>query len=427
LAFDDLLGTFGDYGDLTVIVVTVTLGTGMASGGDAVASGFVGEVAANLFNALPDGGEEDGFFIFAKALEMALGSFGEKEAPAAGYLEALVDEFVLICVSDEAEVDLRLPYAFAVLVTIESAVAAVDGSCSFGAEGRFPDEFPGDGYGEFELLPETGEEAGAVVVGSTDEGDTTVAILVGPAKGRRVVDGGLVGSLYLDDIAGSAAAIVGDILVALNDVKIVVRDVFHVETPAGILACAEGIVDHITNSGDSHGSHAIECGGAHPEELISPEEIGLFGCGDTEEIAVETADRGTCGKTEDDLVEERVVGHVLVRIEGDEQMAEPLQCPEAIERRVVRGETCSVKNLHSSLIIAEASQKQQRQSSSKGLHILVVGAEEGNDLFGVNDAYEMLFLVNDRERAQVVFIEELGYLATVGVCIAAYEMAVRKV
>jgi len=331
LAFDDLLGALGDYGDLTVIVVTVTLGTGVAGGGDAVATGFVGEIAANLFDALLDGGEEDGFFIFAKALEMPLGSFGEKEPPAAGYLEALVDEFVLIGVSDEAEVDLRLPDAFAVLVAIEFAVAAVDGSCSFGAKGGLPDESPGDGYGEIELLPETGEKAGAVVVGGTDEGDTAVAILVRPAKGRRVVDGGLVGGLDLDDVAGSVVAIVGDIFVALDDVEIVVGDVFHVETPAGILAGAEGVVDHVANSGDSHGSHAIECGRAHPEELVCPEEIGFFGFGDAEEIAVETADSGTCGKAEDDLAEEWVVRQVLVSVEGDDLMAEPLQCPEAVE------------------------------------------------------------------------------------------------
>jgi len=151
----------------------------------------------------------------------------------------------------------------------------------------------------------------------------------------------------LDDVAGAVAAVVGDVAVALDDVEIVVGDVLHVEAPAWVAAGAEGVVDHVADGGNVHGAEAVESAGAHPEELVGPEEVGLFAFGDSEEVAVEVVDGGAGGEAEDDLADEGVGGVVLVGVERDDLMAEALQRPEAVEGRIVGREARGVQNLHS--------------------------------------------------------------------------------
>ena len=65
-----------------------------------------------------------------------------------------------------------------------------------------------------------------------------------------------------------------------DDVEIEVGDVLHVEAPAGILAGAEGVVDHVADGRDAERAEAVEGAGAQPEDFIGPEEVGLFGLGD---------------------------------------------------------------------------------------------------------------------------------------------------
>ena len=102
----------------------------------------------------------------------------------------------------------------------------------------------------------------------------------------------LIGGLNLDDIACASRGVVENVFVALNHVQIVVGNVLHVETPAGVAAGAEGIVDHVTDAGDAQGVKMTECPGAHGEEFIGPEEIWSLGLGDLQKVAIETIDGG---------------------------------------------------------------------------------------------------------------------------------------
>ena len=122
------------------------------------------------------------------------------------------------------------------------------------------------------------------------------------------MDGRLVGGLDLDDVACAARGVVEDVLVALDDVKVVVGDVLHVETPAGVAASAEGVVDHVADGGDAHRAEAVEGAGAHREELVGPEEVGLFALGDAEEVAVEAGDGRAGGEAMGDLADEGIRG-----------------------------------------------------------------------------------------------------------------------
>ena len=55
----------------------------------------------------------------------------------------------------------------------------------------------------------------------------------------------------------------------------------------------------------------------------------------------------------------------------------------------------------------------------------MAGPQQGNDLFGVDNPDEAPVMIDDGQRAEVVFVEELGHFATVGVDITAYDVALR--
>ncbi len=150
------------------------------------------------------------------------------------------------------------------------------------------------------------------------------------------MDGGLVGGLNLDDVTGSALAIVEDVFVALDDVQIVVGDVLHVEAPAGVAARAEGVVDHVADGSDAHPAQGGEHGGLGPEDLVGPEEIGLFACGDVEQIAVEAIYGWAGSDAVSDGAEKLIGGRVVQGIEANDGVAEPFEGPETIERRRIR-------------------------------------------------------------------------------------------
>ena len=54
---------------------------------------------------------------------------------------------------------------------------------------------------------------------------------------------------------------------------------------------------------------------------------------------------------------------------------------------------------------------------------LVVGSEQRDDLFGVDDAEKMFLVVDYGEGAEIVLVEELGDLAAVGVDVATDKVA----
>lgn len=50
---------------------------------------------------------------------------------------------------------------------------------------------------------------------------------------------------------------------------------------------------------------------------------------------------------------------------------------------------------------------------------LVFCAEQRDDLFGVNDPDELLIVIDDRERTQVVLIEQFGYFSEISIDVTA--------
>ncbi len=107
----------------------------------------------------------------------------------------------------------------------------------------------------------------------------------------------------------------------------------------------------------------------------------------------------------------RIARQIVEGVEGDDLMAEPLERPEAIEGGFVR---CRGRRR------TESSFDQTACSS-------VLGAQKRDDLFGVDDADQTLIVVDDRERAEVVLIEEFGNLASVSIDVAGDDVAVRKI
>ena len=160
------------------------------------------------------------------------------------------------------------------------------------------------------------------------------------------MQGRLVGGLDLDDVACAAGGVVEDVFVALDYVEVVVGDGLHVETPAGVAASAEGVVDHVADGGDAHLAHAVEGAGTHGEELVGPEEVGLFRLCDLKQVAVEPGDGRAGGEAVGDFVDDGVRGVVVEGVQGNDLVAETLQGPEAIEGRVVEREGRGVQDLH---------------------------------------------------------------------------------
>ena len=177
---------------------------------------------------------------------------------------------------------------------------------------------------------------------------------------------GLVGGLDFDDVARASRGVVEDVLVALDDVEIVVRDVLHVEAPAGVAAGAEGVVDHVADAGDAHGAETVEGFGAQRKKFVGPEEVGLFGLGDAEEIAIDAVDGGAGGEAMGDLADEGTSRQVVEGVEGDDVMSEALKCPEAIEGGFLGREAGGVQNLHRMLrFLCDCLDDSDRGASNK--------------------------------------------------------------
>src|SRR5258706_9800423 len=65
-------------------------------------------------------------------------------------------------------------------------------------------------------------------------------------------------------------------------------------------------------------------------------------------------------------------------------------------------------------------------SLHKALNASMIFPQQGDDLFGVNDSDELLVMIDYGEGAEIVFVEELGYFAAVGVDGAGNEVALRQ-
>jgi len=57
----------------------------------------------------------------------------------------------------------------------------------------------------------------------------------------------------------------------------------------------------------------------------------------------------------------------------------------------------------------------------------VLIAPEGDHLFRMDDANETLFMIEHRERAQVVFVEEFSHFFAIGIDVASDEVTVRQI
>jgi len=82
--------------DLSIVIVAIASGAAVAGGCDALAGGLVGQIAVDLLDEFVKACKEDGLFVLLEALPVSVGALGKQEATAAGDLEALMDELVLI-------------------------------------------------------------------------------------------------------------------------------------------------------------------------------------------------------------------------------------------------------------------------------------------------------------------------------------------
>ncbi len=118
-----LHNSFHDQTHLAIVMVAITLGAGVASRGDASTGCLIGKIAADLGGEFVEAGKEDRLLVLPESIHVPLRPFGEQKSPATRDLEALMDELVLIGVSDEAKVDLRPPDSLAILLLVEFALA----------------------------------------------------------------------------------------------------------------------------------------------------------------------------------------------------------------------------------------------------------------------------------------------------------------
>jgi hypothetical protein len=61
------------------------------------------------------------------------------------------------------------------------------------------------------------------------------------------------------------------------------------------------------------------------------------------------------------------------------------------------------------------------------LSVLVARPQKSNHLFGVDDSGKMFFVVDDRERPQIVLVEELGHFSSICIDVAGDQVALRQV
>src|SRR5271163_3789927 len=107
-----------DAGNLMLVVVAIAKGAGAPGSCDAAARGLVGQIPANLGHEFVEGGEENGLLVLYEASEMPRRALSEQEPAAAGDLEALVGELILIGVGEEAQVDFGSPDGLAVVLAV---------------------------------------------------------------------------------------------------------------------------------------------------------------------------------------------------------------------------------------------------------------------------------------------------------------------
>src|ERR1700722_11006868 len=58
---------------------------------------------------------------------------------------------------------------------------------------------------------------------------------------------------------------------------------------------------------------------------------------------------------------------------------------------------------------------------------LMLFAQQSNHLFGMDDANKTLLMIENRERAQVVFVEEFSHFFAIGIDVTTDQVAVRKI
>jgi hypothetical protein len=257
-------------------------------------------------------------------------------------------KLILIGVSNEAEIDLRSPDSLAILLLVEFPLP-VESSEDLRSKSLLPVVLaPRNGYGK--LARKTAKGLGAVVIRRTNKGDLTVAITIRPPRRRRKVKSRLIRSLDLDDVPRPPAPVVTNILIPLDNMKIVVRNVLHVEPPARIPTRTEGIVDHVTDGSDTEGTQTIKRSRTHREKLVCPKDIGLLLLRQPKDVTIDAVDRRAGSKSKSDLAKYRIARLIIVIVQRDYVMAETLQRPQAIERGVIYGEARSIENLHPALV-----------------------------------------------------------------------------
>ena len=125
--------------------------------------------------------------------------------------------------------------------------------------------------------PQSREEAAAVIVGRTDEGDAAVAPGIAPASVWRIVHGGLVAGANANRLASACALVVAETDVALHAGQIELGNGATVEAPAGIAPRTEGIVDDKIDGDDATLTQFAQRGRPQAQHFVAEQDVGATG------------------------------------------------------------------------------------------------------------------------------------------------------
>ena len=202
---------FDDPPYLRIVVISIACGPRTSCRRDSRPRRLVRQIFPDLRRQLFAARKEDRFLILAEALQMSIGPLGQQESAAAGNLEALMHELVLVRVRQKTQVDLRLPDRLRDTArrnnspsAIECAADASRDRCPLPRPAICPRPSPA------RRTPSTAMSAycAPVVIGCADERHLAVAVRIAPPRRRRKMNRRLIRGLDLDHVARAASLVV---------------------------------------------------------------------------------------------------------------------------------------------------------------------------------------------------------------------------
>lgn len=218
-------------------------------------------------------------------------------------------------------------------------------------------------------------------------------------------------SLNLDDVSCASLFVIRDIDVALCRVEIEKGNALHIQPPARILARTKGIVDHVADGGDLQITETHQRLRFQLQQLVGPKDIRFLELHPLEDVTIETVYPGPCLQSMQSFAEQGLLRFVCVRIQRYDRVTESLESPDSILRGIVRGQAGCVEDCKRPALLL--------------LQKLVL-SQTGNDLFRMDHPCHTPIGVENGERSQIVFIEELCDLLAIRVHSAAHGMPCRR-